>query len=174
MEAAYPRMIAFLPKGIAGIVVARGFSRGLPSVLIGLAGSVSRTDDFIEMGAELLRLNLAAPGQGLARDAGGEAEVVFDLRAGARLTAGRDRIHNQHIETLGGGINGRGEARGSRSGHHDQRPDPHCQPCPRRLRREHHGRLRVVVTGVEQALEVGPLEYRRHRHQRCQQCDRRR
>ncbi len=53
------------------------------------------------LGAELLRLVEGARPQRLPGDAGGEAEVVLDLRAGAGLPAGRHGLEHHHVEPLG-------------------------------------------------------------------------
>ena len=63
-----------------------------------------------EPGAELLRLDLGAAGQGLAGDSGGKAEVVLDLRAGAGLAAGRVALDHDGLQALGGRVDGRREA----------------------------------------------------------------
>ena len=49
-------------------------------------------------GAELLCLGLRAAGQRLARDAGGKAQVVLDLRRGAGLAAGRDAFQHHGLQ----------------------------------------------------------------------------
>jgi hypothetical protein len=54
----------------------------------------------------------------LAGDAGGEPEVVFDLRAGPRLAAGGAGLEDQHVETFGGGVDRGGEAGGSGADDH--------------------------------------------------------
>ena len=59
--------------------------------------------------AELLRLHLRPAGEGLAGDAGREAEIVLDLGAGARLTAGRDALDDDRARPFGGGVDGGGE-----------------------------------------------------------------
>ena len=48
---------------------------------------------------------------------GGEAEVVLDAGAGARLPAGRRAVEDQDAETLGRAVDRRGQPRGS--GPHD-------------------------------------------------------
>ena len=68
--------------------------------------------------AELLRLHERAAGERAAGDAGREAEVVLDLRAGAGLPAVGDRLDHQHVEALGGGVDRGGEPGGSGADHH--------------------------------------------------------
>src|SRR5581483_3765214 len=60
--------------------------------------------------AEPLRLDERVARQLRARDAGRKSEVVFDARARARLTAGRDRLEHDDVETLRRAVQRRGEA----------------------------------------------------------------
>jgi len=69
------------------------------------------------LGAELLGLHIGPPGQGLARDAGGKAQVVLDAGAGAGLAAEGAPVQHQHLQALGGRVHGGGQA--GRAGAHD-------------------------------------------------------
>jgi hypothetical protein len=71
------------------------------------AGYPARDGDF---GAKLLRLDEAPPGEGLAGDAGGEPEVVLDLRARAGLAAWPLGIEHDDAEPFRGGVHGGGKA----------------------------------------------------------------
>ena len=70
------------------------------------------------VGPELLRLGERSPRQGLAGDAGGEAEVVLDLRARAGLTARGVGFQYKHVQPLAGGVDRGGEPGRTRSHHH--------------------------------------------------------
>ena len=62
------------------------------------------------MRAELLRLHEGPLGEVAAGDAGREAEVVLDPRAGAGLPAGRDHVDAQRSQPLGGAVDGGGQS----------------------------------------------------------------
>ena len=70
-----------------------------------------------ELGAELLRLGIGAPGQGLAGDAGGETQVVLDAGRCAGLAADGALVEHQHREAFGGGVDGGGESGGTGANH---------------------------------------------------------
>ena len=91
-------------RGDRGAVVELDAQRLLLAMKLG--GALG--DD--HMRAELLRLGVGPAGQLLARDAGREAEVVFDLRARAGLPAGRVRLEHEDIEPFGCGVDGRRQA----------------------------------------------------------------
>jgi len=67
--------------------------------------------------AEFLGLRQGSTGQRRPRDAGRKSEVIFDLRAGPRLAAGRERLDDAHPQTFRGGIDGGRQAGGT--GAHD-------------------------------------------------------
>ena len=99
------------------------------------------------LGAEPLCLRDRAPGQLAAADAGREAEIVLDLRAGARLPARRMPIEQQRPQSLGGAVHRGGEP--GRSGAHDHE----VVEIARRGQRSaealgHLARLRVAQRGA--------------------------
>ena len=69
-------------------------------------------------GAELARLQRRASGELGAGEPGGEAEVVLDTSAGARLAARGEAFDHQCAETLGGGVDGSGQP-GRTTAEHD-------------------------------------------------------
>ncbi len=75
--------------------------------------SLSRAGRDHDLGAEFLRLGKAAPGQGLAGDAGREPEEVLDLRARAGLAAGHVGLDHEHVEALRRGKHGGREPGGA-------------------------------------------------------------
>ena len=79
-----------------------------------LRGLVDAGDD----GAELARLQRRAPGEVGAGETGGEAEVVLDASARARLAARGEALDHQGAETLGGGVDGSGQP-GRTAAEHD-------------------------------------------------------
>ena len=70
-------------------------------------------------------------GQLLAGDAVGEADVVLDERAGARLAAGGDRVERHRVEALGRAVDRRGQP--GRPAAHDHEVE---RVAGRRLERE--------------------------------------
>ena len=72
-----------------------------------------------ERGAEFLRLRQRAPGQRQTGNAGGKAKVVFDLGAGAGLSARCRGFHQAHVESLGGAVD-RGCQPGRPGAHNQQ------------------------------------------------------
>ncbi len=97
----------------AGALVVDLDGVGLPA-----AGELLGVPRDHQPGPELLRLRVGARRQLLARDAGGEAEVVLDLRARARLAAGRARLQHQDVEPLRGAVDGGGQPRGAGADDH--------------------------------------------------------
>ena len=69
------------------------------------------------LGAEALGLEQRVPGQLRSRDAGREAEIVLDPRAGAGLTAGGDRVGGEHVEPFGRRVHRGGEPGGAGADH---------------------------------------------------------
>ena len=69
------------------------------------------------LGPEPLRLLMGAAAELLARDAGGEAEVVLDPRRRAGLPAGRLALDDDRAQALGGAVDGRGETGRSAADH---------------------------------------------------------
>ncbi len=63
-----------------------------------------------ELRTEAVRLQEGPLGEFVAAEAGGEAEIVFDLRAGACLSAGRVGLDDQRAQALGGSIDACGES----------------------------------------------------------------
>ena len=59
-----------------------------------------------ELSAELHRLVNSAPREGLARDAGRKAEIVFNPGRSSRLAADSTLIEYNYRKPLGGGIHG--------------------------------------------------------------------
>ena len=66
-----------------------------------------------QFGAELLGLPARALGQLATRHPVRKAQVVLDPRALARLTAGRGAFDEHRAQTLGGAVDGGGQARGA-------------------------------------------------------------
>ncbi len=63
-----------------------------------------------ECRAELAGLQDRLLGQFVATDAGGEAEIVLDLRAGPRLSAGRVLVDHEGVEPFAGPVDRRGQS----------------------------------------------------------------
>ena len=70
-------------------------------------------------GAELLCLHLGPLGQRLAGHPGGEAEVVLDARARARLPAGGLALQHDRAQPLRRGVDGGGQPGGADADHGD-------------------------------------------------------
>src|SRR5439155_12265840 len=68
--------------------------------------------------AEFLGLTERARRKLLSRDAGREAEVIFDPHAGAGLPARRIRFDHQHVETFRCRVNGSAETCGTSADDH--------------------------------------------------------
>ena len=102
---------------MTALVGVRGAVVDLHRVRLSRAGELGCASRDGDLGAELLRLRVGARRQLLARDAGREAQIVFDPRTGTRLSARRHRLEHQHVEAFGGGIHRRRQA--GRSGADD-------------------------------------------------------
>src|SRR5919197_5132194 len=70
-------------------------------------------------GAELSRLERRPPGEVGAGEARRKAEVVLDASARARLTARGEALDHERAETLGGGVDRRGEPGRTAAEHND-------------------------------------------------------
>src|SRR4051812_23737559 len=90
----------------------------LETIRAEIADEFRRRPGDAHLGAELLRLREGASRQLLTGDAGGEAEIVFDLRAGPRLAAGGVRLQDEDVETFGRAVHGGGKARGAGADDH--------------------------------------------------------
>src|SRR3989442_8655444 len=77
-------------------------------------GSLCRNQN---LGAEFLRLDEGTTGKRLARYTGGEAQVVFDTRAGTGLSAERATVQNDNVQAFRSRIHGSREPGGA-SAHH--------------------------------------------------------
>src|SRR5947209_17654645 len=64
-----------------------------------------------QLRAKLLRLVISPGGELLPGDAGGESEIVFNLRTGGGLATRRLGLDDQHIEPFGSRIDSCGETR---------------------------------------------------------------
>ena len=82
--------------------------------LISSAVAVAGGDQF---GAELLRLPARALGQLAAGHPVGKAQVVLDPRALAGLAAGGGAFDEHRAQSLGGAVDGGGQARGAAADH---------------------------------------------------------
>ncbi len=78
----------------AAVVEAQGVVAG-PGAIQSLHHAGDR-----DVGAELLGLAEGPPGQGVAGDAGGEAQVVLDPHRGPGLAAERPRLQHHHRQSL--------------------------------------------------------------------------
>jgi hypothetical protein len=78
-------------------------------------GNARHLEGHDHLRAEPLGLRDRATGQLAAGDARREPEVVLDLRAGARLAAGRVPFEEQRLQSLGRAVDRGGEPRGSRA-----------------------------------------------------------
>ncbi len=74
-----------------------------------------------KVGPELPSLGVRCRGELVPRDAGGEPEIVLDLRARARLPAGRRGFHHEYVEPLGSAVD-RGREAGRPGAHDDEVP----------------------------------------------------
>ena len=72
----------------------------------------------VDLGTELARLDQRAVGELGAGDPGGKAEVILDLRRGRGAPSGRDRVEQDRLQALGGGVDGGRET--GRAGADDQ------------------------------------------------------
>ena len=66
-----------------------------------------------ELSAELLRLDEGVAREEMPRDSRGEPEIVLDAGARAGLAARRVRLDDEHVEALGGRVDGGREAGGT-------------------------------------------------------------
>ena len=89
-------------------------------------------------GAELLRLIVRAPSQLLSRDAEGEPEIVFDLRARPRLATRRVCFDDDHVQSFRRRIHRCAEPGGPRP---DDDDVPDLRAIERRVQAEAVGEL---------------------------------
>jgi hypothetical protein len=75
-------------------------------VLVAFEGTDETRDG--EPRPEFLRLDVGASRQGLARDAGREAQVVFDTRRRASLATRGQALDDDGVQAFGGGVDGGG------------------------------------------------------------------
>ena len=123
-----------------------------------LAGEFGGASGDQDLRAEFLRLRVGAAGQLLTRNPRGEAEIVFDPRAGAGLAARRVRLEHENVEPFGRAVD-RGREPG-RAGADDHQV-AHVRLIDRVVEAEALGNL-----GVGRVPEHDLAAAHQHRHVR--------
>lgn len=133
-----------------------------------LGGQLPDLDRRDQLGAELQGLEVAAIGQVGAGQAGGEAHVVLDLRAGPRLAARAEAVQHDRAQPFRRPVDRRGQPRRPRADDHEVErlgADPPLQPealgdprdaRPRRARPLAADDVRELVAGDVQPGQGRP------------------